>query len=203
MQRLKSSFIAAAMLCAASVSASAATFFVDAQSDIFLAGQVSVPSFDGGAGSLPPSIDVSAGQTLNISATGIASCCSGSSPSGPGGLGGSSSILGYGNVGSYSGVQFPLAGVFLGTPGTPNPFAIGDSGSFVVPTGATKLYFGLPDAFGFSGSPGFYADNTGGFNVTVSAVPETSTWIMILLGFAGLGFAGYRKSKSAAAVAAA
>ncbi|MGP7985334.1 PEPxxWA-CTERM sorting domain-containing protein [Rhodoblastus sp.] len=31
--------------------------------------------------------------------------------------------------------------------------------------------------------------------VTVSsAVPEPATWAMMLLGFAGLGFAGYRRS---------
>ena len=28
------------------------------------------------------------------------------------------------------------------------------------------------------------------------AIPEASTWAMMLLGFAGLGFAGYRKSKA-------
>jgi len=27
------------------------------------------------------------------------------------------------------------------------------------------------------------------------AVPEPSTWAMMLLGFAGLGFAGYRRAK--------
>jgi hypothetical protein len=32
--------------------------------------------------------------------------------------------------------------------------------------------------------------------------PETSTWAMMILGFAGLGFAGYRKSRKVAAVAA-
>ena len=33
-------------------------------------------------------------------------------------------------------------------------------------------------------------------NVAVGGVPEPSTWAMMLLGFAGLGFAGYRKAKS-------
>jgi len=34
-------------------------------------------------------------------------------------------------------------------------------------------------------------------DVAVSpTIPETSTWTMLLLGFAGLGFAGYRKAKS-------
>jgi hypothetical protein len=31
-------------------------------------------------------------------------------------------------------------------------------------------------------------------NVSVSAVPEISTWAMMLLGFAGVGFAGYRRT---------
>jgi hypothetical protein len=34
------------------------------------------------------------------------------------------------------------------------------------------------------------------------AAPEPSTWAMMVLGFAGLGFAGYRKSRKAVAVAA-
>jgi hypothetical protein len=33
-------------------------------------------------------------------------------------------------------------------------------------------------------------------NVTLSSVPEASTWAMMLVGFAGLGFAGYRKAKT-------
>ena len=31
-----------------------------------------------------------------------------------------------------------------------------------------------------------------------ATVPEPSTWAMMLLGFAGLGFAGYRRAKLAA-----
>ena len=34
--------------------------------------------------------------------------------------------------------------------------------------------------------------------VTASSVPEPSTWAMMTLGFAGLGFFGYRKTKSSA-----
>jgi hypothetical protein len=39
----------------------------------------------------------------------------------------------------------------------------------------------------------------GGVTVTV---PEPSTWAMMVLGFAGLGFAGYRRSSKAACIAA-
>ena len=35
------------------------------------------------------------------------------------------------------------------------------------------------------------------------AVPEQSTWAMLLLGFAGLGYAGYRQAKTSAAELAA
>jgi hypothetical protein len=31
-------------------------------------------------------------------------------------------------------------------------------------------------------------------SVTGAAVPEPSTWAMMLLGFAGLGFVGYRRT---------
>ena len=34
------------------------------------------------------------------------------------------------------------------------------------------------------------------------STPEPSTWAMMILGFAGLGFAGYRTSRKAAAIAA-
>jgi PEP-CTERM motif len=36
------------------------------------------------------------------------------------------------------------------------------------------------------------------FTLVSGAVPEPSTWAMMLLGFAGLSFAGYRKAKRAA-----
>jgi len=39
------------------------------------------------------------------------------------------------------------------------------------------------------------------FSVTAAAIPEPSTWTMMLLGFAGLGFAGYRASRKTAPAA--
>jgi PEP-CTERM motif len=42
------------------------------------------------------------------------------------------------------------------------------------------------------------ADGSGGFGFDLAvggAVPEPSTWAMMLLGFAGLGYAGYRRAK--------
>jgi hypothetical protein len=49
------------------------------------------------------------------------------------------------------------------------------------------------------------ADMPGGFGIDFAvggAVPEPSTWAMMLLGFAGLGYAGYRTSQKAASIAA-
>ena len=63
------------------------------------------------------------------------------------------------------------------------------------------------DSFGsfyFTGSS--YDNNfkyrTIAFEVKGAGVPEPSTWAMLLLGFAGLGFAGYRKTKGATRFAA-
>jgi hypothetical protein len=47
------------------------------------------------------------------------------------------------------------------------------------------------------------ADGPGGFGFDLAiggAVPETSTWAMMVVGFAGLGFAGHRSTKRRAAV---
>jgi hypothetical protein len=40
-------------------------------------------------------------------------------------------------------------------------------------------------------------NNANGANLLFnSAIPEPSTWAMMLIGFAGLGFAGYRRAKA-------
>jgi hypothetical protein len=48
------------------------------------------------------------------------------------------------------------------------------------------------DIVGGSPAPTFNA----AFSLTGSAVPEPSTWAMMILGFAGLGFAGHRRAKT-------
>jgi hypothetical protein len=200
--------------------ASASTITVQATSDIFLAGQSSIPTnfpynnsvqnypaSGYGAGTLPPMFAVTAGEILTISATGNVSCCFGGSPTnGPdgGGLGGLADITGYGNVGAYiNSVQFPLVGVFnVGT--TPwTILVIGSKDTLTVPVGATELYLGLPDALGFQNPPGYYNDNSGAFTVDITATPLPSTWTILIVGFLGLGFVAYFGSKKSVAVAAA
>jgi len=42
----------------------------------------------------------------------------------------------------------------------------------------------------------------GGDTSTLVSTPEPSTWAMMIIGFIGLGYAGFRKAKSARAIAA-
>jgi PEP-CTERM motif len=78
------------------------------------------------------------------------------------------------------------SGVVIGT-----PFATGDGPFMIsVPGGATELSLGVNDDI--------FSDNSGSLQINVagisSGVPEPSTWAMMLLGFAGLGFA-FRQSR--------
>jgi hypothetical protein len=69
---------------------------------------------------------------------------------------------------------------------------------------------GLGDGNNSVGSPNFFtyfqfdgdsweAASLDGARITVSGVPEASTWALMLIGFGGLGFAGARASRSRAA----
>jgi hypothetical protein len=67
----------------------------------------------------------------------------------------------------------------------------------------TSLLAGQIISFGVNdgGHGNFYYDSTG-FNATISSVPEPSTWAMMILGFAGVGFMGYRRKSKPALMAA-
>jgi hypothetical protein len=71
-----------------------------------------------------------------------------------------------------------------------------DNGVFTTinPPGATSSTAnGINDA---GKIVGFYT-NAGGSTIGFATVPEPSTWAMMLLGFAGLGFVGYRRTRRA------
>jgi hypothetical protein len=62
-----------------------------------------------------------------------------------------------------------------------------------------------PTALVFSGWPGGFWSGLDSVNVSLdvpSAVPEPSTWAMLLLGFAGIGFMAYRRKAKPALMAA-
>jgi hypothetical protein len=58
----------------------------------------------------------------------------------------------------------------------------------------SKGFIAVADVLGNVGT-----GEIGGKTGTIVGTPEPSTWAMMLLGFAGLGFAGYRKARSARA----
>ena len=88
---------------------------------------------------------------------------------------------------------------YLGIPHNGN-----DSSGYGGPNGFfTNISAGL-DSLTVNFAPGIAAGGTDVFsleepialNTIVIGTPEPSTWAMMLIGFAGLAFAGYRKSKS-------
>jgi hypothetical protein len=191
---------------AAPAVAGAATLTVLGTDDIFAAGLGSPPASDNGGGTLPSSFAVHGGETLIITATGTINCCSGASGDSTGPDGFASNPFGTGShitnstgsaIGNYDDAvgAFALAGAFTGGSASTTVFKIGSSDTLVVPTGATLLYFGLPDANGFNGPSGFYGDNSGSFTVDISAAPEPATWAVMLAGFGGLGAVIRRRRK--------
>jgi hypothetical protein len=59
------------------------------------------------------------------------------------------------------------------------------------------------DIVGAVGDPPTITQFNAAFSLSGSVVPEPSTWAMMLLGFAGLGFAGYRRTRRGTGVLAA
>jgi hypothetical protein len=78
----------------------------------------------------------------------------------------------------------------------------------VVSSGAQNVFFGWPDCTGLpSNTTGCAITNLGAFrpadsnHLDFTVVPETSTWVMMALGFAGLGLAGFHARKTVIGVA--
>jgi hypothetical protein len=108
------------------------------------------------------------------------------------------------------GIVIPVTGVPGGTGSGFGDFTAGLQGDW----NGTSNHFAGPITFDVSGisvsdfvanSKGYFAvaDALGNINTgdiggkigTIVGTPEPSTWAMMLLGFAGLGFAGYRKAQ--------
>jgi hypothetical protein len=60
-----------------------------------------------------------------------------------------------------------------------------------------KVVLGSSGPPGFVSTPAFEIDNI------ATAVPEPATWVLMLLGFAGIGFAAYRRTRNGSAAIAA
>jgi hypothetical protein len=102
-------------------------------------------------------------------------------------------------LGTYV-VQFELAGNMRGGPAQTVEISIGSQNQFLTPIGGYTL-----ETLTFTNASGQLsftdlgpADQQGALidNVTVSSVPEPSTWAMMILGFAGVGAMTYRRRKS-------
>jgi hypothetical protein len=61
----------------------------------------------------------------------------------------------------------------------------------------------LPDGGQAFGGPVFFPGDSGSLIVGVAAIPELSTWMMMILGFIGMGVVMHRKRKIGTVVAAA
>ena len=77
-----------------------------------------------------------------------------------------------------------------------------DFQEFTSPAGATRLFLGIPDGFGFDGLPGAYDDNDGAYRVRVGvneipgAIPEPLTSTLGLLGLSAMVLSLWRRSCS-------
>ena len=110
----------------------------------------------------------------------------------------------------------PANSPFGGLPQNPGQAAIGNLTSvpcnFCESTGSTDINYFLGDANYSSGTFALYAGwnvisgtfigvvGNGDVNLIAEGVPEPSTWALMAIGFAGLGFAGYRKARPTAAI---
>ena len=111
--------------------------------------------------------------------------------------------------GAPAGLDFSPAGLGIDftslSPLLGQVFYIGDGktagGSFqefIAPIGATRLFLGIPDGFGFGGAPGAYDDNDGSYRIRIGVnqvpgIPEPETYALMLAGLALLRVVARRR----------
>jgi hypothetical protein len=184
---------------------------VNGTDDIFAAGLTSIPDpmANGDQGTLPQWVAVAPGETFNVTASGTVVPSTGGLPTGPDGYVADTSDIsdslstGFANYNDPN--AFALAGVYTDAAGDAiadnQVFRIGASDTLTAPTDAARLYLGFADAGGFNGSSGLYTDNSGSLQVSISAVPESSSWALMILGFGAMGMAARRRGKMRKALA--
>ena len=130
------------------------------------------------------------------------------------------------DIDAYTGISGPMSfgtgGVTLGSSGSGDTFGVNaapsivNSSLLIVPTGyasgtalaGSSIYDGQTLAsLGLTPGTYVYTWNSSpaqddSLTVKIGAIPEPSTWAMMLLGFAALGFAGFRATRKPAPVTA-
>ena len=89
----------------------------------------------------------------------------------------------------------------VGFVNNPNSIVFGGSSSLIAlggPVQALYVEYFFGQAIGSNGAP----NGAGVYEVFASAVPEPSTWAMMLIGFFGVGFMAYRRKSKPAVIAA-
>ena len=175
--------------------AAAATGKIPATANIFAAGGSALPAADGGAGTPPRGIRLPAATYRVVAVSGIegrVTCCN-TQPkpvynlpqgradfrtnlTGVGGISGVSMRTAMALVGVFVGASAsapPPTNTYTNRPAIGQVFYValrspdGVPVEFVVPEGATRLFFGIADGYSFQGKPGWYGDNEGFFRATV------------------------------------
>ena len=100
------------------------------------------------------------------------------------------------NANAYSNPAMNVAYDDVGTTFHNHIYSTSFSGDSKVPSGVYVAFEDIP----FPGADYNYNDESFVFSNTVATgAPEASTWAMMLLGFAGLGFVSYRASRKSSA----